>query len=94
LARHSIKSFSISTSTSGSSVRVKIETDLNSPYNFELFPDENYPTVQGIEQKLHAALDHCVKHYQKADFNIFPERSYITIKVKDFIDTRFTGKKL
>jgi hypothetical protein len=94
MARHSIKSFNVSTNASGDAVDVEIITELKKPYRFNLRPDVHYPTVQDIDEKLNVALSHCVAHYQKADFNILPERSYISINVKNFIDTRFTGDQV
>lgn len=94
MARHSIKSFNVSINASGSAVDVEIVTELQKPYRFKLYPDMNYPTVEGIEEKLNAALGHCVTTYQKAEFNIFRQRSYVSINVKDFIDTRFTGESV
>ena len=91
MARHSVKSFNVSVNASGDAVDVDIVTELKKPYRFVLRPDVHYPTAQDIEAKLNAALSHCVTHHQKADFNIFSERSYISINVEGFIDTRFTG---
>lgn len=91
MARHSIKSFNVSLNASGDAVDVDIVTELRKPYKFVLRPDVHYPTAQDIEDKLNTGLSHCVAHHQKANFNIFSERSYISIKVKGFIDTRFTG---
>ena len=94
MARHSIKSFNVSIDTAGDAVDVEIVTELQKPYKFNLRPDAHYPTAQDIERKLNAALSHCVSHHQRADFNVFAARSYVSIKVKDFIDTRFTGDKV
>lgn len=91
MARHSIKSFNVSINASGDAVDVEIVTELKKPYRFNLRSDVHYPTVQDIELKLNTALGHCVAHHQKADFSIFSERSYVSINVTDFIDTRFTG---
>ena len=94
MARHSIKSFNVSINAAGDAVDVEIITELKKPYRFNLRPDVHYPTVQDIDGKLNAALSHCIAHYQKADFNIFPERSYVSIDVKNFINTRFTGDQV
>lgn len=94
MARHQVKSFTISISPSGKSVQVEIETELKNPYRFELTPDENYPTVQDVEEKLKAALAHCVDTYEKVDVSIFKERSYVSINVKDFTYTRFSGNSV
>lgn len=91
MARHQVKSFRVGISPSGSSVQVVIETELQKPYKFELNPDSNYPTVQVIEKKLKEALNHCVETYEKAEISVFKERSYVSINVKNLIDTRFTG---
>lgn len=94
MARHSIISFKVSINESGHAVDVEIVTELNNPYRFMLRPDVHYPTVQYIENKLNNALNHCVINFQKADFNIYSERSYVSINVKGFIDTRFTGDQV
>jgi hypothetical protein len=94
MARHLIKSFTVSINASGDAVDVEVVTELKKSYKFNLRPDVHYPTAQDIEAKLNAALGHCVAHHQKADFSIFSERSYVSINVKDFIDTRFTGDKI
>ncbi|VWC54006.1 hypothetical protein [Burkholderia lata] len=92
MARHQVKSFKVSIGRSGESVRVEIETEIKKPYKFELTPDVHYPTVQDVEGKLKAALTHCVDTYEKIDISVFKDRSYVSINVKDFIDTRFSGK--
>ncbi|MBH9642367.1 hypothetical protein [Burkholderia vietnamiensis] len=94
MARHKIKSFNVGITPSGDSVKVEIETELKKPYKFELTPDVNYETVQDIEEKLRAALTHCVNEYERADISVHDERFYVTINVKDFIGTRFTGKRV
>lgn len=91
MARHEVKSFRVEISPSGTSVQVVIETELQKPYKFELTPDVNYPTVQDIEEKLKAALNHCVETYEKVDVSVFKERFYVSINVKDLINTRFSG---
>jgi hypothetical protein len=75
----------------GLSVQVEIETELKKPYKFELTPDDHYPTAQDVEEKLKAALTHCVDTYEKVDVSIFNERSYVSINLNDFISTRFSG---
>ncbi|KGX05539.1 hypothetical protein Y036_2897 [Burkholderia pseudomallei] len=65
MARHQVKSFKVGIDSPGKSVRVEIETELKKPYKFELTPDVNYPTVQDVEEKLRAALTHCVDTYEK-----------------------------
>ncbi|WP_079436984.1 hypothetical protein [Zoogloea sp. LCSB751] len=92
MARHQVKSFKVGIAPSGNSVQVEIETELKKPYKFELTPDVNYPTVQDIEKKLKEALAYCVERYEKVDVSIFEERFYVSINVKDFINTRFSGK--
>jgi len=91
MARHSIKSFEVSINPAKTAVYVEIETELKKPYKFNLMPDANYSSLDVIEEKLTAALQHCVDTYEKADFDIFPERNYVSIMVKDHISIRFTG---
>lgn len=92
MAKHQVKSFKVGIAPSGGWVDVEIETDLQKPYRFELTPDVHYPTVLDIESKLNAALSHCVSTYEKVDVSVFKERSYVSINVKGFINTRFSGK--
>jgi len=92
MASHKVKSFKVGIAPSGDSVRVEIETELNKPYKFELTSDVNYPTLQDVETKLKAALNHCLETYEKVDVSIFKDRDYVSINVKDFISTRFSGK--
>lgn len=94
MARHEVKSFNVSINPSDMWVDVEIETELKKPYKFELTPDINYPTVQDIEDKLKEALNYCVNTYEKVDVSIFEERLYVSINVKDFINTRFSGKRV
>lgn len=91
MARHQVKSFKVGIAPSGKSVEVEIKTELKKPYKFELTSDVHYPTLQDVEEKLKAALAHCVDTYEKVDVSIFKERSYVSINVKDFINTRFSG---
>lgn len=91
MARHKVNSFKVNIAPSGDTVQVEIETELKKPYKFQLTPDEYYPTVQYIEEKLKAALTHCVDTYEKVDVSIYGARSYVSINVKDFIGTRFSG---
>lgn len=94
MARHNVKSFKVGIDPLGRSVQVEIETELKKPYKFELTPDVHYPTVQDVEARLKTALAHCVDTYEKADISIFKERSYVSINVKDYIDTRFSGNAM
>ena len=91
MAKHKVVSYTVAVTPPGDAVRVDIETELKKPYQFELRPDVNYPTVQDIESKLSAALAHCVSTYEKVDVSVFADRNYVTINVKDHINTRFTG---
>lgn len=91
MARRKVESFKVGISPSGESVEVEIVTDRKKPYKFTLKPDIHYPTVEDIEEKLSTALTHCVDTYEKVEVNVFKERDYVNINVKDFIDTRFTG---
>lgn len=92
MSKHQVKAFKVGIAPSGESVQVEIETELEKPYRFDLWPDANYLTVQDIEERLKAALAHCVDTYKKVDISIFKERDYVTINVKDFINIRFKGK--
>jgi len=93
MARHQVKSFSVSIDPSNSFVEVEIETELKKPYKFHLIPDANYPSLQDIHDKLNDALTHCTTNYEKVDVSVFDERFYVNINVTDFINTRFTGRK-
>lgn len=94
MARHKVVAFAVDLIAEGNAVAVHIETELKNPYNFELRPDANYPTVQDIEEKVREALQHCIDTFEKVDVSIFAERSYVNINVKDHIITRFTGKRV
>lgn len=94
MAKHQVKDYSVEINPSGKWVDVKITTENKKPYKFALTRDNNYLTEDVVKQKLTQALDHCHKNLEKADISIFKERSYVTINVKDFIDTRFTGKSV
>lgn len=92
MAKHQVKSFSVHISSSGDFVNVNIDTELKKPYKFELTPDTLYPTVQHIEDLLNKALSHCINTHEKVDVSIFADRFYVSINVKGFINTRFSGK--
>lgn len=94
MARHQVKSFKVSIDRSGTVVQVEIVTELRKPYRFELTPDVHYPTVQDVESSLRAALSHCVETYEKVDVSVYKDRGYVSINVKDFISTRFSGKEV
>jgi len=94
MAKHQVKSFEVGIAHSGKVVHVKIDTELNKPYKFELTPDVHYPTVQDIAENLNKALDHCVNTFEKVNISIYKERFYVDIEVKDFIGTRFSGKAI
>ena len=93
MARHQVRSFSVEIDSSNGFVNVEIVTDLKNPYKFKLRPDVHYSTLEDIKEKLDKALTHCVENFEKAEVVIFDDRSYVTINVKDFINTRFTGNK-
>ncbi|OZI46331.1 hypothetical protein CEK29_05525 [Bordetella genomosp. 5] len=92
MAKHQVKSYKVEIAPSGEWVGVVIETELQKPYRFQLTPDQLYPTVLDIEEKLNAALDHCISTHEKVDVSVFKERFYVSINVKGFIDTRFSGQ--
>jgi hypothetical protein len=93
MARHTVKSFTVSIDPSNTFVYVEIHTELRKPYIFHLTPDIHYPNLQFIHDKLNSALTHCTTNYEKVEVRVFDERFYVNIDVAGFIDTRFTGKK-
>lgn len=93
MARHIVKSFTVSIDPTNTFVEVKIHTKLKKPYKFHLTPDVHYPSLQDIHDKLTNALTHCTTNYEKVDVSVFDERFYVNINVTGFIKTRFTGKK-
>lgn len=91
MARHQVKSSDVRIDSSRTFVDVVIETELKNPYKFHLRPDVNYPTLEDIRDKLREALTHCTTTFEKVDVSVFKDRRYVSINVKGFINTRFTG---
>ncbi|MFD4120921.1 hypothetical protein ACFWQD_06375 [Alcaligenes faecalis] len=94
MAKHTVKSFSVTINQSQGFVRVEIHTELLKPYIFHLYPDTNYPTLQDLADQVRAALQHCVNTFTKADISIFADRRYVTISVAKFLQTRMTGVRV